>query len=246
MSLQDDLNSESSDLSTRLDDLKLQLDVHDNKTTEKDMALMAEISYTNSKVADLMDGLEDSNQKIDNNNKSIGELSQRLADDKSNLLEAIDDIQTQLNMNHNKTSQKGMTLMDQIADLNQQIARLDSVAEKEAASRSEGDRATADLMRDVETDLLRQIRQQRQDTSEMENRWNVQGWMRPKKNFLEYDFFSLWELREFRAISQRNNRLSSFSKFGLSCRLPSSTKVLQMRMTAARPMPLSYPTLTGI
>ena len=183
MSLQDDLNSESSDLSTRLDDLKLQLDVHDNKTTEKDMALMAEISYTNSKVADLMDGLEDSNQKIDNNNKSIGELSQRLADDKSNLLEAIDDIQTQLNMNHNKTSQKGMTLMDQIADLNQQIARLDSVAEEEAASRSEGDRATADLMRDVETDLLRQIRQQRQDTSEMENRWNVQGWMGPKKNF---------------------------------------------------------------
>ena len=212
MSLQDDLNSESSDLSTRLDDLKLQLDVHDNKTTEKDLALMAEISYTNSKVADLMDGLEDSNQKIDNNNKSIGELSQRLADDKSNLLEAIDDIQTQLNMNHNKTSQKGMTLMDQIADLNQQIARLDSVAEEEAASRSEGDRATADLMRDVETDLLRQIRQQRQDTSEMENRWNVQGWMRPKENFLEYDFFSLWELREFRAITQWNNRLSSFSK----------------------------------
>ena len=176
MSLQDDLNTESSDLSTRLDDLKLQLEVQGNKMTEKDMSLMAEISYTNSKVADLMVGLEDTNLDVANNNKSIVELSQRLSDDKSTLLDAIDDVQTQLNMNRNKTSQKGMTLMDQIADLNQQIARIDSEAEEEAASRSEGDRATADLMRDVETDLLRQMRQHRDDTTEMENRWIRQGW----------------------------------------------------------------------
>ena len=176
MSLQDDLNTESSDLSTRLDDLKLQLEVQGNKMTEKDMSLMAEISYTNSKVADLMVGLEDTNLDVANNNKSIVELSRRLSDDKSTLLDAIDDVQTQLNMNRNKTSQKGMTLMDQIADLNQQIARIDSEAEEEAASRSEGDRATADLMRDVETDLLRQMRQHRDDTTEMENRWIRQGW----------------------------------------------------------------------
>ena len=176
MSLQDDLNTESSDLSTRLDDLKLQLEVQGNKMTEKDMSLMAEISYTNSKVADLIVGLEDTNLDVANNNKSIVELSQRLSDDKSTLLDAIDDVQTQLNMNRNKTSQKGMTLMDQIADLNQQIARIDSEAEEEAASRSEGDRATADLMRDVETDLLRQMRQHRDDTTEMENRWIRQGW----------------------------------------------------------------------
>lgn len=177
MSLQDDLNSESSDLSTRLDALNLQLDVQGNRTAEKDMALMAEISYTNSKVADLMVGLESSNQDVASNNKSIRELSQRLSDDKSTLLESIDDIQTQLNMNHNKTSQKGMTLMDQIADLNQQIARVDSEAEEEAVSRSEGDRATAELMRDIETDLLRQMKQHRQDTTEMENHWSGQGWM---------------------------------------------------------------------
>ena len=176
MSLQDDLNTESSDISTRLDDLKLQLEVQGNKMTEKDMSLTAEISYTNSKVADLMVGLEDTNLDVANNNKSIVELSQRLSDDKSTLLDAIDDVQTQLNMNRNKTSQKGMTLMDQIADLNQQIARIDSEAEEEAASRSEGDRATADLMRDVETDLLRQMRQHRDDTTEMENRWIRQGW----------------------------------------------------------------------
>ena len=234
-SLQEDLDTESSDLSTRLDDLQVQLEVQGNKTEEKDMVLMAEISYTNSKVADLMVGLEDANVEVASNNKSIRELSQRLSDDKSALLEAIDDVQTQLNMNHNKTSQKGMTLMDQIADLNQQIARIDSEAEEEAASRSEGDAVISDLLRDVETDLLRQLRQHRDDTTEMENRWSDQGWIwtRPKKTTLRVELLDEAEyIRGFRYSF--SNGSSSFSS--CLCRLPSSTKVLRMLMTAARQM----------
>ena len=175
MSLQDDLNFESSDLSTKLNELRLELDVRGNKTMEKDMELMSDISYIETKVESLTVGLENTNQDVAYNNKSISDLSQRLSNEKSSLLEVIGDLQTQLDMNHNKTSKKGMTLMDQISDLNQQIARIDLDAADEAEKRLEGDRVTADLMRVVETDLLRQIQEHRKDTTNMENHWSDQG-----------------------------------------------------------------------
>ena len=40
------------------------------------------------------------------------------------LEELIDDLQTQLDMNHNKTSTKGMTLMGQVALVNDHLDRL--------------------------------------------------------------------------------------------------------------------------
>ena len=99
--IKDRMDGNKADLQELIDDIETQLNSKTNQTVQKGMTLMRQISDLTSNLTILEDKFQDKNELVDAQ--------------ATHLQEMIDDIETQLNLNRNQTTHKGMTLMGQIS-----------------------------------------------------------------------------------------------------------------------------------
>ena len=84
--------------------------------------------------------------------KKIQEEKDASASRSDTITDMIDDIEMQLNLNRNQTTQKGMTLMQQIAQINEQLVEHQQRREDLAQGLEEEIRRVNDLEEEVKAD----------------------------------------------------------------------------------------------
>jgi hypothetical protein len=176
--LENDFLIKSDTLMEAIDDVNVQLNLNSNKTSQKSMTLMGHISDLDGKIETLgEDILKEVNNRAEGdrvNNETIYNLENNFLIKSDTLMEAIDDVNVQLDLNQNKTSQKGMTLMGQLSELGGKIKILGLDMEKEVVDRIDSDRVVTNLVNNIGNELELQIEEHWNTTTDMEAVWRDQ------------------------------------------------------------------------